>query len=113
MPKKWVDVYPQGTQEGNEEQKFFIALARHPKFCWRSISALAKESGLTVDRVEEILNKYYQKGMVFQNPKTEDQWAYWERVPDMVPKNTSISTNDKKTRLYKANIPSPTTDPDA
>lgn len=103
MPKKWVDVYPQGTTEGNEEQKFFIALARHPKFCWRSVSALAKESGLSLQRVEEIIQKYYNKGMIFQNPKTEDQWAYWERVPDMVPNNKSLVKKDQEKRLNKGN----------
>jgi len=99
MPKKWVNVYPQGTTEGNEEQKFFIALARHPKFCWRSVSALSKESGLSLQRVEEIIQKYYNKGMIFQNPKAEDQWAYWERVPDLVPKDKSLVQKDHEKRL--------------
>lgn len=98
MPKKWIDVYPQGTTEGNEEQRFFIALARNPKYCWRSISALAKESNLSAQKVEKIIEKYYKKGMIFQNPKTEDQWAYWERVPEMVPKNTSLVKKDHDIR---------------
>lgn len=102
MPKKWIDVYPQGTSEGNEEQRFFIALARNTKYCWRSISALVKESNLSVVRVETILQKYYKKGMVFQNPKTEDQWAYWERVPEMVPKTkNSIVKKDQQNRIDK------------
>lgn len=100
MPKKWIDVYPQGTTEGNEEQRFFIALARNPKYCWRSVAAIAKESNLTVQRVEKIIEKYFNKGMIFQNPKTEDQWAYWERVPDMVPKtNNSVVKKDHENRI--------------
>jgi hypothetical protein len=102
-PKKWTEVYPQGTQEGNEEQKFFIALARHPKWSWRSTSAVSKEAGLTKERVEEIVAKYYKKGMVFQNPQNEDQWGYWERVPEMLPKDTnSITQKDQSDRIKKA-----------
>ncbi|MGH7174947.1 MAG: hypothetical protein ACREGR_01140, partial [Minisyncoccia bacterium] len=41
-------------------------------------------------------------GMVYQNPKNEDQWGYWERVPHMVPKKTtSISQKDQNDRLKK------------
>ena len=102
MPKKWHEVYPHGTQEGDEELKFFVALERHPKWDWRSTSALAKESGLTKERVEQIAIKYQKLGMVFQNPKNEDQWGYWERVPHMVPKKTpSISQKDQDDRLKK------------
>jgi len=101
--KQWTDVYPQGTKAGDEEQAVFIALARHPKWQWRSVSALSKESNLTKERVEEILYKYWKLGMVFQNPANEEQWGYWERVPDMVPKDKgSISDADHEDRLKKA-----------
>lgn len=102
--KKWIDCYPQGTQQGNEEQKFFIALARNKKFVWRSVAALAHETDLTKERVEEIIAKYYSSGMIIQNPKAEDQWGYWERVPeDLLPDITnSISKADKKKRIDKA-----------
>lgn len=99
-PRKWTEVYPQGSKTGDEEQKFFIALARNPKFKWRSTSAVAKESGLSKERVEEIVAKYYAKGMVFQNPKNEDQWGYWERVPEMVEDGVkSLSSADKTKRI--------------
>lgn len=78
--KKWTAVYPQGTREGDEEQRFFIALGRHPKYKWRSTSAISKEANLTKERVEEIIQKYYKSGMVVQNPQNEDQWGYWERL---------------------------------
>jgi len=102
-PKKWINVYPQGTKEGDQEQKFFIALARHPKYDFRSVSALSKESGLNENRVEEIIQKYYDKGMIFQNPKNEDQWGYWERCTELLnADDTSISKQDKDDRIDEA-----------
>lgn len=102
-PKKWTDVYPQGTKEGDEEQAFFISLARNNKWQWRSTAAIAKEANLSKERVEELLNKYYKKGMVFQNPQNEDQWGYWERVPEMLPKDdSSITDRDHEDRIKKA-----------
>ena len=99
-PPKWVNVYPQGTKEGDEEQKLFISLARHAKYEWRSVSAMSAESGLSKKRVEEILAKYYKKGMVFQNPKQDEQWGYWERVPHMLKNDAdSISDKDHKKRI--------------
>lgn len=101
-PKKWTDVYPVGTTEGNEESRFFRSLARHPKYDWRSTAALAKESNLTSRRVEEIIAKYMKMDMVFQNPKNEDQWGYWERVSYMLPDAyLSTSDEDKKKRINR------------
>ena len=100
QPKKWVNVYPQGCKEGDEEQRLFIALARHAKYEWRSVASLAKEGKLTKERVEEILTKYHKKGMVFQNPKNVDQWGYWERVPHMLPGCAhTIAQKDQKNRI--------------
>lgn len=104
--KKWAQIYPQGTKEGNEEQLLFIGkdrckgLARHPSYTWRSTASLVQESGLPQDRVEEILNKYFKLGLVFMCPTKEDHWGYWERVPQMVkddPQN--IDTKDKTARI--------------
>lgn len=101
-PHKWIDVYPQGTKEGDEEQSVFICLARHNKWSFRSVAQIAKESNLSRERVEEILQKYWKKGMVFQNPNNEDQWAYWERVPDMLPdKKDSLTKEDQNNRTNK------------
>lgn len=103
MPLKWIDVYPQGTKEGDEEQKFFIALARNPKWEWRSITAIAKDSGLTPKRVEQIIQKYYKCGIVIQSSKNEDLWAYWERVPNLAEKDdSSVTKKDQKDRIDKA-----------
>jgi hypothetical protein len=97
--RKWINVYPQGTKEGDEEQRFFISLARHPKYEWRSLAAVAKESGLDKKRVEQIIQKYYKEGMVIQNPKNEDQWGYWERL-DLSPKKfKSMAEKDHERRI--------------
>lgn len=99
-PPKWVNVYPQGTKEGDEEYDFFIALGRSPKWQWRSTAQIAKESGLSRKRVDEILDKYWRKGMVFQSPSNEDHWGYWERVPEMLPKEEiSVTEKDHEDRI--------------
>lgn len=103
-PPKWVDVYPQGTKEGDEEFKFFKVLSRGSKtWDWRKVEAIAKESGLTPERVEQIINKYYKKGMVFPKPNNESYWGYWERIPeDMLPKKEkTVSQKDKEERIGK------------
>lgn len=99
-PKKWVEVYPYGTKEGVEESCFFKSLARHPKYDWRSISMIMKETGLSRKRVEELLAKYVKLGMVFQNPSNDDNYGYWERVPQMLKdKPKSIAETDKLKRI--------------
>lgn len=100
MPKKWTQLYPQGTKEGDEEQRFFIALSRDPQYDWRSVAAVSKASRLDEKRVEEILAKYYKRGIVFQNPTNETLWGYWERVPQMLPKDCgSVTFQDQKKRI--------------
>jgi hypothetical protein len=102
-PRKWTEVYPQGTPEGDEEARFFRSLARHPKYEWRSTAAIAKESGLPQKRVEEIISKYLKRNMVFQSPSNEEHWGYWERVPQMVPDEyMTASDSDKGRRIRRA-----------
>jgi hypothetical protein len=99
-PQTWVDAYPHGTREGDEEQAFFIALGRHPKWKWRSVAAIVKESNLSKERVDELLEKYHKKGLVFQDESNPDQWAYWERVPELVNSdNDSPKQKDHKERM--------------
>lgn len=101
--KTWTEIYPQGCKEGDEEQGFFIALSRHPKWTWRSVSQLAKESGLSKQRIEEIIQKYYKKGMIFQSPTNDDMWGYWENHPDMIPsEKMSATKEDHKNRIDNA-----------
>ena len=99
--RSWVDLCPHGTKEGDEEIAFFISLARNPKYVWRSISGIASETGLTKDRVEQIIQKYHKLNMVFNHPKNDDNWGYWERVPtDILPKKyQSIADKDHKQRM--------------
>lgn len=102
-PKKWTEVYPHGTKEGDEECRFFKSLARHPKYDWRSTAAIAKESGLTQQRAEEIISKYLKINIVFQSPNNEEHWGYWERVSHMLPdRYVSTSDADKNIRIKKA-----------
>ena len=110
LPKKWHQVYPQGTTDGDQEQKVFVILARNPKYEWRSISAIAKESNLTEERVEQIMEKYMKLGIVFQNKDDENKWAYWERVPERLPnKPTSVGKDDqlKRIKATEAVTPAP------
>src|SRR5690606_31173101 len=100
-PKKWTDTYPQGTKTGDEEEKFFKAIARG-KWKWRSTSALSQDSGLTKGRVEEIIEKYSKMNppLVYPHPQNEDHWGYWERVPDMVPADPKkLSQQEKDMRI--------------
>ena len=49
-PANWYDVYPRNTKEGDEEAKVFTSLARS-KWKWRSVGAIAKETGLEKERI--------------------------------------------------------------
>lgn len=105
--KKWWQIYPVGTAAGDEEKKFFVAIARNPKFIWRTVGALAQETGLTKTRIEEIIDKYYKKGMIYQNDKQPDQWGYWETigVDPNINNVKSTADSDKDARLKKAVSP--------
>jgi len=102
--KKWTELYPHGTKEGDEELAFFVSLARSPKYVWRSTSGIANDTGLTKERVEEIIDKYFKMNIVYQHPKNDDNWGYWERLPaDMLPKDyQSLVTKDQKARMKKS-----------
>lgn len=100
--KTWTDLYPHGTKEGDEEWKFFVALARG-KYPWRTVSSLAKDTGLSPQRVEQIIEKYYKMGLIFQSPKNDEQWGYWERVPEMQTEPVkSIRQKDYEDRIDKS-----------
>lgn len=105
QPKKWTELYPYGTKEGDEEAKVFRALARDPKFQYRSIPAIVKTTGLSRDRVEEIIEKYatkVQPPLIYSHPTNEENWGYWERCPEVLKKdNRGISAKDKDNRIDK------------
>lgn len=101
--KKWTELYPHGTKEGDEELTFFISLARNQKYVWRSTSGIANDTNLTKERVEEIIQKYFKINIVYQHPKNDDNWGYWERIPaDMLPKDyQSLAGKDQQQRMKK------------
>ena len=67
-PPHWFDVYPQGTQQGDEEQKIFTSLSRSGnKWVWRSIGALEKETGLSKEKVEKMVDECILKEIIADN----------------------------------------------
>lgn len=100
QPQKWYEVYPQGTPQGDEEQRFFITLSRNKKFDFLSVAQISKETRLSKEKVEEIIQKYFPLHIVIQNPENEDQWGYWERCINLLPTEfVSLSDEDKKRRI--------------
>lgn len=100
-PPKWTDKYPHGTPEGDEEIKFFESLGRKD-MVWRRTSSIATETGLSKKRVEEIIFKYLKMGMIFQSDHSDDQWAYWERIPERVPSYMpTVCEKDQEDRINK------------
>ena len=104
-PKKWTEVYPYGTKEGDEEARFFRALARHPKYDYRSTVALMKDAKLSRQRIEEIIDKYVNKispQLIFPHLTNEDHWGYWERCENRLDDDKrDISKKDKDSRVDK------------
>jgi hypothetical protein len=103
-PKKWYDVYPYGTKEGDEEAKVFRALSRHPKFDYRSTGAVIKATGIPRERIEEIIDKYIScdPPLIFPHPTNEEHWGYWERCPDRVADDgRNLSDKDQDGRIDK------------
>ncbi len=103
-PKKWYDVYPYGTKGGDEEAKVFRALSRHAKFDYRSTGAIMKATGISRERIEEIIDKYMgcNPPLIFAHPTNEEHWGYWERCPDRLKDDSrDISEKDKDNRIDK------------
>lgn len=98
-PKKWTEVYPQGTKEGDEEHSFWVALARNKEWDWISTAQLVKSTKLPRSRVEEIIAKYLKMGMIFASETTDDLWAYWDRVPERLVEKPSLVKEDHDYRI--------------
>ena len=105
MLKKWWQVY------GNDDEKrFFVGkdgksgLIRNGEFDWRSTDSLARESGLTKARIEQIIDKYHKAGIVIQHQKDPEKWGYWEKVAPQLAKAASkgVADADKDKRVDKA-----------
>jgi hypothetical protein len=102
-PKKWYEVYPQGTKQGDEEARVFKALAR-TQFEWRSTAAIIKESGLPEARVEEILHKYstkYNPPLIYASKSKDNHWGYWEVCGETGKKPKALAQQDKDARIDK------------
>lgn len=107
--KRWHEVY-----QGGDERNFFIGkngksgLVR-TDYNYRSVAALAKESGLTKDRVEQIVAKYLKLGIVVQSPDKEDHFGYWQRVGANLAAGApnTVSQNDQAARVKKATAKKP------
>jgi len=98
---KWYELVDNTKSEGEIESKIFIALCRNPKWLWRSVGALSKETGVENIIVEEVLYKYYKAGIVFQHNRNTDQWAYWENVKNELPEEQPTLTEiDKIVRIH-------------
>jgi hypothetical protein len=102
--KKWHEVY-----QGADERNFFIGKDGNSgmvrsKYEFRSVKALAKESGLDQKRTEEIINKYLKMGILVPSPKMADQYGYWLGVaPHLgVDTNQTVAQADQAIRVKKA-----------
>lgn len=90
-PPKWWEVY-----QGDEECKVFKVLSRSDEFAWRTTDTIAKKTGLSVKRVQEIIQKYLPTGIIRQHQTDADKWQYWERASAKEKKDTIANENQKK-----------------
>lgn len=104
MLKKWHEVY-----QGSDERNFFIGkdgksgLVRS-QYDFRSSAAIAKEGGITIERAEEIINKYLKLGIIIQSQNKENHYGYWLRVAPHLGTAThqTVSQADQADRVKKA-----------
>lgn len=99
--KKWYNIYPKGTPEGEIEEKIFKALTRSKKWKFRSISGMSKELKIKEEIIEEIVLKYSELGIMVQNPQNDLQWGYWEICGIEKKKSCSVQEYDYRIRLKK------------
>ena len=103
-PSKWPSVYPQGTKEGDEEQAFFISLARNPEVALPLDGGYFQGNEFDQGKGGGIADEVLQEGQpVFQrNPANEDQWGYWELHAGYAPPGTTTPSPPRiTTRVIK------------
>ena len=100
-PKKWTEVYPHGTKEGDEEVDFWYAIARDRSTEWLSVSQIARTSRLPELRVKQLITKYssFQPPLVIVCPSLPGYFGYWQRVPDSIEEKISITKKDHINRI--------------
>jgi hypothetical protein len=95
----WFDIYPQGTEEGDKEQKFFISLSRDPEITWKNVRTISRETDLDMEDVEKIIEKYLKLGLVVNNPNYESEWGYFKRVIGIPKPKKSITEENQNKRI--------------
>lgn len=107
--KKWHEVAVSA-----DEYAFFIGKDKksglvRSSYDFRSVAAIAKESGLTKDKVEALVDKFMKMGIVVQSPNKEDHYGYWDRVSPNLGKTqtASLSEADKAKRVGAAKAKNP------
>ena len=100
--KKWYDIYPKGTAEGDIEEKIFKILTRNRKWKFRSVLGISKELKIKEQVIEKMILKYSNLGIILQNPQNHLQWGYWETCGIKKKKSHSVQEYDYKMRIKKA-----------
>lgn len=106
--QKWHEVY-----RNDAEKNFFVGkdgksgLVRHSEFHWRSTDSLAKEGGLSKEQTEQIIDRYHKAGIILQSPRDPEKWAYWENVSKKKDPYLTITEEDQKMRLQRADPNAP------
>jgi hypothetical protein len=108
MPEKWHKVYRSDEEkcvfvgkDGNSGLIRATDKTTGKRFEWRSTDALARESGLSKKRVEEILEYYCNKKVVRQHSKDPEKWGYWEVVGEEK-NDPDVVAEDHAKRMDKA-----------
>jgi hypothetical protein len=108
MPEKWHKVYRSDEEkcvfvgkDGNSGLIRATDKTTGKRFEWRSTDALARESGLSKKRVEEILEYYCNKKVVRQHSKDPEKWGYWEVVGEEK-NDPDVVAEDHAKRIDKA-----------
>ncbi len=108
LPEKWHKVYRTDEEkcvfvgkDGNSGLIRATDKTTGKRFEWRSTDALARESGLSKKRVEEILEYYCNKKVVRQHSKDPEKWGYWEVVGEEK-NDPDVVAEDHAKRMDKA-----------
>ncbi len=72
-----------------ERRMFFDALAYHPKWKYRTIKAIADDTGIDEDRVKELMVEYFEKGLV-EKQATGEYFALKSRLAQKDPEPPAL-----------------------
>ena len=99
MLAKWHQIYTD-----TDELHLFVGKDKRSglvrsQYDWRSVSSLAKEAGLSVDRTEQLIKKFVKMGVVVHSAKNESHYGYWEKVSPNVNTKTTLVGGDQASRI--------------